>query len=66
VTAPAERPAWEVADVIREYGEAFESRQAAGLSGSQVQALRDLARCRTAALGGHIERCLDCGRERIA
>src|SRR5207245_242441 len=30
------------------------------------KALRDLAACRTAALGGHIERCLDCGYERIA
>ena len=60
------RPEWEVADVIREYGEAFESRQGGRLGGSQMQALRDLARCRTAALGGHVERCLDCGRDRIA
>jgi Putative transposase/Transposase zinc-binding domain len=60
------RPEWEVADVIRDYGEAFLSRHGGRLSGSQTQALRDLARCRTAALGGHVERCLDCGRERIA
>lgn len=60
------RPEWEVADVIREYGEAFVGRQGSRLGGSQMQALRDLARCRTAALGGHVEQCLDCGRERIA
>jgi hypothetical protein len=32
----------------------------------QRKALRDLSRCRTAALGGHVDRCLDCGHERIA
>ena len=60
------RPEWEVADVIREYGETFLSQQRSCLSGTQLQALHDLARCRTQALGGHVERCLDCGRERIA
>jgi len=33
---------------------------------SQRQALRQLADCRTAALGGHSEFCLDCGHARIA
>src|SRR5580692_4690734 len=60
------RPEWEVADVIRQYGEAFLNRHGSWLSGTQTQTLRDLARCRTQALGGHVERCLDCGRERIA
>ena len=32
----------------------------------QKQDLRDLGRCRTAALGGHVEECLDCGVSRIA
>ena len=31
-----------------------------------MKALRDLSRCRTAALGGHVERCLDCGAERVS
>jgi len=61
-----ERPALEVADVIREYGEAFLDRYGGVLSPTQRRALRDLAACRTAALGGHVEHCLDCGRERIA
>jgi len=61
-----ERPALEVADVIRAHGEAFLAKFGGVLSGVQQQALRDLARCRTAALGGHVERCLDCGHERIA
>jgi Putative transposase/Transposase zinc-binding domain len=61
-----ERPALEVADVIRQYGEAFLDRYGGGLSATQRKALRDLAACRTAALGGHVESCLDCGHERIA
>jgi len=60
------RPAWEVADVIRRYGAAFRARHGGHLTVAQTQALRDLARCRTAALGGHVEHCLDCGHDRIA
>jgi hypothetical protein len=64
--AVVQRPALEVADVIRHYGDRFLDRYGGTLSGVQHQALRDLARCRTAALGGHVEHCLDCGAERIA
>ena len=64
--AVLERPALEVADVIRHYGDGFLDRYGSRLSAVQRQALRDLARCRTAELGGHVEHCLDCGRERIA
>jgi Putative transposase/Transposase zinc-binding domain len=60
------RPRWEVADVIREYGGAFLSRHGGRLTGAQKKALRDLARCRTAVLGGHVSHCLDCGHDRIA
>jgi hypothetical protein len=60
------RPLLEVADVIRSHGQAFLQQYGRCLSATQKKALRDLARCRTAALGGHVERCLDCGGERIA
>jgi hypothetical protein len=67
MTAPATgRPAVEVAEVIRQYGDAFRGRYGGVLSDAQRKALRDLAACRTAALGGHVEHCLDCGAERIA
>jgi hypothetical protein len=59
------RPALEVADVIRQYGDAFLERYGSGLSARQRRALHDLANCRTEALGGHVQRCLDCGHERI-
>ena len=66
IPATAVRPKWEVADVIRQHGEAFLDKHGGHLTGTQKQALRDLARCRTAALGGHVEECLDCNRTRIA
>ena len=65
-TAAPARPALEVADIIRAYGEAFLERHGSRLSDTQRRALRDLAACRTSALGGHVEHCLDCGHERIA
>jgi len=61
-----ERPVLEVADILREHGQAFLDRYGGVLTAAQRQALRDLAVCRTAALGGHVEHCLDCGHETIA
>ena len=60
------RPPLEVADVIRSHGEAFLQKYGRHLTPTQKKTLRDLGRCRTAALGGHLERCLDCGHERPA
>jgi hypothetical protein len=69
--APAEpagpaRPALEVADLVRLHGAAFVARQGAALATVQRRALADVAACRTAALGGHVERCGRCGHEAIA
>jgi hypothetical protein len=61
-----QRPLLEVADVIRSHGEAFLQKYGDHLTATQKKALRDLAQCRTAALGGHVERCLDCGHERVS
>jgi hypothetical protein len=65
-TTTLERRQLEVADVIRQHGEEFRAKYKKILTPTQTKALRDLARCRTAALGGHIERCLDCEHVRIA
>ena len=51
---------------MRAHGEAFTGQYGRVLSGEQRRALRDLAACRTAALGGHVEHCLDCGHDRVA
>ena len=62
----SERPPHEVADVLRSHGEAFLQKYGTHLRTEQKAALRALALCRTAALGGHVTRCLDCGHAQIA
>jgi Putative transposase/Transposase zinc-binding domain len=64
--ALAARPTLEVADVIRSHGADFLARHGTWLSTEQRRTLRDLAACRTAVLGGHVEQCRDCGHQRIA
>jgi Putative transposase/Transposase zinc-binding domain len=64
--SPSPQPPLEVADVVRAHGSAFLARYGSVLSSTQRRALRDLAVCRTAALGGHVSHCLDCGHDRIA
>lgn len=54
------RPPFEVADVIRRSGSTFTDRYRNSLTWGQLKVLRAIERCRTAALGGHRDRCLDC------
>jgi hypothetical protein len=58
------RPAYELADIVRAYGATY--RRTHDLLPGQAVALRAIARCRTAALGGHVEACEACGTRRIA
>lgn len=60
--AAAEKRSCELADVIGRYGDAYQ--QAYTLSSAQRKVLRDIARCRTAELGGHRQWCESCGFER--
>jgi predicted Zn-ribbon and HTH transcriptional regulator len=60
------RPALEVADVVRTHGDEFRQAHAKSLSTGQKRVLRAIEQCRTAALGGHLERCDQCGHERNA
>jgi hypothetical protein len=55
-----------VADVFRHFGVAFRDQHGASLSGARRRAMIAIENCRTAALGGHVERCGDCGHQRIA
>jgi hypothetical protein len=59
------RPSLEVADVVRHYGAAYLARYGATLSTEQHRALRAIAVCRTAALGGHATQCDQCGHLEI-
>lgn len=60
------RSALEVADVFRAAGPAYRVAQAGHLSLAQLKVMAAIERCRTAALGGHVEGCADCGHTRIA
>ena len=60
------RQALEVADIFRDHGPAWRRKQAGHLSLGQLKVMSAIERCRTAALGGHVERCEDCGYSRIA
>ena len=57
------RPAIEVADVVRAKGKQFLQRFKSSLSYQQLKAYRAVLRCRTAALGGHKDKCIDCQYE---
>jgi hypothetical protein len=60
------RDGLEVADVFRRFGRPFRDQHGMSLSFARRRAMLDIERCRTAALGGHVERCGDCGHQRIA
>jgi len=56
----------EVADVFRHFGPAFRDQHGTSLSSARRRAMWAIERCRTAALGGHVERCGDCGHQRVS
>jgi hypothetical protein len=60
------RSALEVADIFRRHGNAFRAAQGGRLSSDQRRVMAAIEACRTAALGGHVEQCDDCGLVRIA
>jgi hypothetical protein len=55
------RPPVEVADLIRNAGAAFIERNRQWIRWKHVKVLLAIARCRTAALGGHVDQCTRCG-----
>ncbi|HEY3621918.1 MAG TPA: IS91 family transposase [Roseiarcus sp.] len=56
----------EVADVLRQHGEAYHRAHAGHLGRVERRVMSAITACRTAALGGHVEACDDCGAARIA
>src|SRR5208337_3017544 len=65
-TATLVRPALEVADIFRDHGAAWRSANAGHVSLGQLKVMTAIERCRTAALGGHVERCENCTHTVIA
>jgi hypothetical protein len=60
------RPKLEVADIFRDHGAAWRSANAGRISLGQLKVMSAIERCRTAALGGHVERCEKCSHTVIA
>jgi hypothetical protein len=58
------RPAYELAQVIDRFGSSFVEQQ--GPNAYVQWILRAIHRCRTAELGGHMDRCDECGHIRIS
>ena len=56
------RPSLEVADILRQHGEAFRRAYAGHLSLGQLKVMSAIEACRTAELGGHVARCDGCER----
>jgi hypothetical protein len=60
------RPQLEVAEVIRSCRDELLQRYGASLTPEQRRALDDLTACRTAALGGHVLECPECGHQEVS
>ena len=60
------RPGLEVADIFRDHGPAWRQANAGHISLGQLKVMSAIERCRTAALGGHVDRCEDCAHTAIA
>jgi hypothetical protein len=60
------RPPLEVADLVRSAGRAFIERNRSWLNRLHLKVLTAIERCRTAALGGHLDKCVHCGQRVIS
>src|SRR6185295_10716280 len=69
VAATAEavsRPPFEVANIVRQHGDRFLETHRVWVTGPHRQVLRAIAQCRTAALGGHRDRCDQCAQPALS
>jgi hypothetical protein len=60
------RPDLEIADILRRHGPAWRAARVGHVGLDQLRVMSAIETCRTAALGGHVEGCEDCGHRRIA
>ena len=60
------RPTLEVADIVRRTGNSFWEKQQSHLAWPHRKVLDAIVRCRTAALGGHRDKCVRCGHQAIS
>jgi hypothetical protein len=55
-----------MADIVRYAGQSFIERSRRWINGQHLKVLDAITRCRTSALGGHRDRCEDCGHTAIS
>ncbi len=60
------RPTLEVADIVRQAGPAYIERHRSELAWPHLKVLQAIQNCRTAALGGHLDACSQCGYQAIS
>ena len=60
------RPSLEVADIFRDHSTAWRQANRGHVSLEQMKVMSAIERCRTEALGGHVDRCEDCDHLHIA
>ena len=63
-SSPTNKPNIEIADIFREYGQEYLNTH--NVSSEQIEVINKIITCRTAAQGGHIEFCDNCGHHRNA
>ncbi|HWC16323.1 MAG TPA: IS91 family transposase [Terriglobales bacterium] len=59
-------PPFEVADIVRAVGKSFIEKNRSRLTWQHLRVLRAVERCRTPALGGHLDQCSRCGHRAIS
>jgi len=59
-----DRPKLEMADVFRRYGKSYRDQHHGALPAAHRRVMNAIELCRTAALGGHLEQCDQCGHQR--
>src|SRR3954470_19094783 len=59
-------PPFDVADILRAAGKSFIEKNRSRLTWQHLRVLRAIERCRTAALGGHLDQCSGCGQQAIS
>jgi hypothetical protein len=60
------QPPIEVADIFRAVGRDFIEKSRRWLTWQHLKVLRAIEHCRTAALGGHVDSCSQCGHRAIS
>ncbi len=60
------RPTFEVADIVRAAGNRFWNKHKSHLAWPHRKVLDAIVRCRTAALGGHLDKCVRCGHQAVS